>query len=387
MNTVKSILVCCGNYPTKDDPVYSFVEQLVIAFAKLGIQMIVVAPQSVTKCFLRKVPLHPKYRVIQNEGAAPIEVYQPYTISLGRRFAFLNRFFKKISMGRVLNNLHTKPDLCYGHFWYYAFALYDYAKSNNIPLFVASGEASIEKEVHSSYNEMGSFLNYYKGVFFASSKNKKESMNLHFLTKQKNLVIPNAINPAAFYKKNKNKLRDEYSISRDFFIVVFVGSFIDRKGPNRVADALKKLDDDNIKVFFIGREQDGRKLNFCYKGTLLKECIPHEKLVDYLNMADVFVLPTLAEGCCNAIIEAMACGLPIISSNCEFNDDILDESCAIQINPESVDDIAKAIRAVYDNQNLRNKMGEAALQKASSMTIEKRANAILSFMSECIGRG
>ena len=212
-------------------------------------------------------------------------------------------------------------------------------------------------------------------------------MNLHFLTKQKNLVIPNAINPAAFYKKNKNKLRDEYSISRDFFIVVFVGSFIDRKGPNRVADALKKLDDDNIKVFFIGREQDGRKLNFCYKGTLLKECIPHEKLVDYLNMADVFVLPTLAEGCCNAIIEAMACGLPIISSNCEFNDDILDESCAIQINPESVDDIAKAIRAVYDNQNLRNKMGEAALQKASSMTIEKRANAILSFMSECIGRG
>ena len=385
MNAINSILVCCGNYPTKDDPVYPFVEQLVNAFAKLGIHIIVVAPQSVTKCFLQKHPLHPRYRIIQKDGAAPVEIYQPYTITLGFRFAALNRFFKKLSLKLVLNRLRKIPDVCYGHFWYYAFALFDYAKSNNIPLFVASGEASVEKESHATFEENVDFFDYYKGVFFASSKNKKESEALRFLTHQKSQVIPNAIDPVVFYKKNKDELRDEYHISRDVFIVIFVGSFIDRKGPNRVAEALRKVNDNNIKAFFIGREQDGRKLDFCYEGTLLKECVPHDNLVDYLNMADVFVLPTLAEGCCNAIIEAMACGLPIVSSNRDFNDDILDDSCSIRINPESVKEIADAIKKLYNNTELCNKMANAALHKASSMTIEKRAKKIIDFMNNCLG--
>lgn len=102
-------------------------------------------------------------------------------------------------------------------------------------------------------------------------------------------------------------------------------------------------------------------------------------------MADVFVLPTLAEGCCNAIIEAMACGLPIISSDLPFNDDILDDACSIRINPKSVNEIANAIQLLCGNPNLQNQMSKASLDKAASLTIENRAKKIVDFMNVCLG--
>ena len=70
----------------------------------------------------------------------------------------------------------------------------------------------------------------------------------------------------------------------------------------------------------------------------------HDVIAEYLNCADIFVSPTLAEGCSNSIVEAMACGLPIISSDLPFNHDILDEKNSILLDPVEVNEIALAIR-------------------------------------------
>lgn len=383
-SNIKHILVCCDGYPTNDDPIFPFVEQLVNTFAKFGICVTVVAPQSLTKHFLRNVPLHPRYRKIENSETGLIEVFQPYKITFGNRFVWLNKLMGGLAIWSALKKMHKKPDVFYGHFWHCAFALYRFAKKENIPLFVASGEASIEMETRIPLAQMSDFLNYYKGVFFASSKNRLESEKLGFLTFQKNIVVPNAIDFSIFHLKDKKELRERNCISHDAFIVVFVGFFINRKGPNRVAEALKMLDNGNIYAFFIGRNQDGEKLSFEYERTLFKGSLEHSKIADYLNMADVFVLPTLAEGCCNAIIEAMACGLPIISSNLSFNDDILDSDNSIRIEPNSVAELAKAIHLLYREPKKRALMGESSLKKVSSLTIENRAKRILSFMEGCL---
>lgn len=384
MNSIGHIFVCSDGYPTKEDPIFSFVEQFVNTMSLKNIRVTVIAPQSLTKHFFRKNPLHPRYRNIMTNGQGLVEIFQPYSVSFSSRLRMLNRFFNNIAVNRAIKKVNEKPDICYGHFWHCAIYLQNFARKNKIPLFVASGEASVKKETNIPKKILDDFSKYYCGVIFASTKNKKESESLGFLTDQKNVVLPNAINPAKFFKKDKHSLRLEYGIDPNVFIIAFVGAFINRKGPQRVANSLKKLNNSNIKAFFIGCEKDGVACPFEYDGTIYKGIVPHEKVVDYLNMSDVFVLPTLAEGCCNAIVEAMACGLPIISSNREFNDDILDNSCSIRVNPESIDEIALAIKTLHDNQELCDKMGNAALQKASSMTIEKRANAILDFMEECI---
>ena len=92
----------------------------------------------------------------------------------------------------------------------------------------------------------------------------------------------------------------------------------------------------------------------------------------------------MAEGCCNAIIEAMACGLPIISSALPFNDDILTPDNSIRVNPMDLDGIKKAIIQLRDNKPLRQAMSYAALCTAQQFDINNRAKKILSFMNNQI---
>ena len=101
-----------------------------------------------------------------------------------------------------------------------------------------------------------------------------------------------------------------------------------------------------------------------------------------MNCADIFVLPTLHEGCCNAIIEAMACGLPIVSSDRDFNHDILDETCSILIDPTNTKEIAKAIKTLKENKSLRDKLSQGAIDKSQTLTIDRRAKKIIDFINQ-----
>lgn len=222
------------------------------------------------------------------------------------------------------------------------------------------------------------FRDYVSGVICVSSKNRDESIKLGLTTFEKCGVFPNAVNVDLFHKRDKGECRQQLGFPQNEFIVAFVGWFNERKGSLRVAEAIKRIE--GVKSIFIGKgEQDP----LC-DGILFKGVLPHDQVPLYLGAADCFVLPTLAEGCCNAIVEAMSCGLPIISSNLPFNWDVLDDSNSIMVDPNDVDAIADAIVKLRDDKKLWVNLADSSLKKAQALTIDQRANRIIGFIKSKI---
>ncbi len=210
---------------------------------------------------------------------------------------------------------------------------------------------------------------------------KKRVKNINDEIKNNDITVQsNGFDSNLFYKIDKEIVRKELDISENVFVVAFVGSFINRKGVLRLDQALKEIDNPNIKAIYIGNgPQRPDYDNIIHSGNVL-----HEEINKYLNASDIFVLPTLNEGSCNAIIEAIACGLPIISSDKPFNDDILRDNYSIRINSMSVKEIKTAILKLYENPTLRKSMSKNALEISEKFDLNKRAKNILNFIKEKI---
>jgi glycosyltransferase involved in cell wall biosynthesis len=125
-------------------------------------------------------------------------------------------------------------------------------------------------------------------------------------------LSPNTTDAARFRKMDKTKCRKELGL--DSFvnskIVAFVGHFNERKGPLRLLEALELSNGEFVGVF-LGKGN----LNIEGNSVVHSGLVPNHDLPKWLNACDIFVLPSLGEGCCNAVEEAIACGLPVAVSN------------------------------------------------------------------------
>lgn len=367
------IAIVSYDYPDASRSVFPFVKQLVEEWSRQGHECSVIAPNNFLKTRYLWCP--------SKESNGKVQVLRPNFLSVSGRLKIgmfeLTKFFHKRAVYRGLKSLSKKPDVIYCHFWESAMEAYPYANENRIPLFVASGESDVKSMTPVAPK---GFSEYVRGVICVSSKNKKESIELALTEEAKCKIFPNAVNANIFHLMDKIELRKKMGIPIDSFIIAFVGWFNERKGILRVTEALKRCDGTPIYSFLIGSgEQDPKVDNILFKGRLM-----HEQIPEYLNAADVFVLPTLREGCCNAVVEAMSCGLPIISSNLPFNWDVLNDTNSIMIDPTNIDDIAYAISILRNDKEKRKKLSEGAVRMASELTIDKRASNIITFIENMI---
>ena len=76
----------------------------------------------------------------------------------------------------------------------------------------------------------------------------------------------------------------------------------------------------------------------------------------------------------------MSCGLPIISANGAYNDDILSDEYSIRTDPNDINGMIEAIKLLRDNTKQREMMSKAALNASMRFDITDRASSILDFM-------
>ena len=375
------ICVVSISFPTTKTIDFVFVDQLCRAFADLGHEVTVIAPQSVTKSLFRHIPLMPTHGYYKTTKGAVIELYRPYRVTLGNsRLAKLFKNGFQHAVNRAFNRMKQKPDVCYGHFWRAIFALYPLARKYCIPLFGASGEENVGAYIHKPEDYIDTIRQYLSGVVSVSTKNQQECLDLKLVEPEKSVVIPNAIDQALFRKMNKAECRKRLGIGETAFVVAFVGQFVPRKGTLRLNKALKMINDNQIKAVFIGSGNEDPD----YEGIIHKGKAAHDDVPLWLNAADIFVLPTENEGCCNAIIEAMACGLPVISTDAPFNYDILNDGNSIMVDFNDIGAIATAIQTLKNDNELRERLANGAIATAQGLSVSRRAERIVTFMQTMI---
>ncbi len=370
---IRRLVMLTKEYPSPGDPSYSFVEQLAKGFAAQGVQVTVIAPLSLTRALLRRKAL-PARRAV----SGGVTLLRPLTLSFSGKAPGLNHALFKRAAKNALRSLPEKPDALYGHFVALSGASAgELGRALGIPSFLGYGESSPALYADYSQTFLKGALAPLTGVISVSSENARELRAQRILKEETPVgVFPNGVDPGRFRPMDRDAAREQLGFPKDAFIVSFVGGFIPRKGIGTLCAALKSLP--GARSIFIGRgpiQPDA-------PDTLFQGSLPNDQIPLHLAASDVFALPTRAEGCCNAIVEALSMGLPVVSSDLPFNDDILSDANSLRVDPESVPEIAAAIRKLMDDPALREALAAGARASGQELTISSRVQKILHFMEE-----
>ena len=372
-------------YPTKTNNGCVFAKHLICAIADMGYKCTVIAPNVISKAAFKKVNKVPYKRVEYTAKGSEIQIFTPFYLHCSSRKETMkismNNHYKMVM--KTIRKNHLKPDVIYGHFLYQCgLTAARVGETLGIPAYCACGENSLRLEKGKKPYETGlryanwkNIITKLTGIICVSSNNKQLLVNNGFVEETLKMdIFPNGVDGQKFCNMDKVTCREQLGFPKDAFIVAYTGAFTVNKGADRLNEALKGCG--NTYALFMGQGP----INPDYEKILWKGRVPNSDVAKYLNAADVFVLPTKGEGCCNAIVEALACGLPVISSNLPFNDDILSEDNSLRIDVESVEQIQDAILKVKNDENLRERLVMGAHKSAENLKIETRARRILEFM-------
>ncbi len=211
----------------------------------------------------------------------------------------------------------------------------------------------------------------------------------------KTTVIHIAGNP--IYRKTEADLGvlDKYGLSGDRPFLLYVGQYQPRKNIVSMLRAFSLLDKD-IR----------REYRFVLAGSKMKEhmyveikremnsmeqdmdllslvSVPDEDLLHLYNAAALFVFIPLYEGFGVPVVEAMACGCPVLASSATSIPEVAGDA-ALLVNPNSIEEIASAMDRLLRDQELRERLAKRGLERSRKFSWRKTALETLALYESLI---
>jgi glycosyltransferase involved in cell wall biosynthesis len=190
-------------------------------------------------------------------------------------------------------------------------------------------------------------------------------------------VIYNGIDTEQFKPPETKEFSDKVQL-------VSTGRLIERKGFDHLIDALKGLDDFELTLIGEGNLEDElkeqakkNKVRVSFPGR-----IEHEDIPGYLQEADIFVLPSLNEGMSNSLLEAMACGLPVLVTDVGGSKELVKDNGFV-VKKGSVKALKDALLK-YDRKIIK-KQGKQSRKIAEDMSWERVCEKYFEIYGKAIG--
>ncbi len=206
-------------------------------------------------------------------------------------------------------------------------------------------------------------------IIVLSSIYKKQIVDKISLSNLKIFILPTSADTVAFNNISYDKYK-EFKIN-----LLFLSRAVKQKGLFHLIDALVKLKNQNSYSINLIVAGDGRDLIRAKQYATQKGLNEFISFVGYvkgkekykiLNESHIFIFPSyLSEGCPNAVLEAMAAGLPVITTSVGcLKDIVINEENGYIVKQQSVDDIVWAVNKLVNNPELMVKMGKKNREKA-----------------------
>lgn len=164
-------------------------------------------------------------------------------------------------------------------------------------------------------------------------------------------VLYNGVDPSRFYPVPQPQARRELGYAEEDRIILFVGNVQASKGCMELVQAFAKLRQrvPRLKLVFVGAGPQQKALaSECSSFGMADDVtfagrLAHDQIVRWFGAADVFCLPSHAEGVPNVVLEAMACGTPVVATRVGGIPEVLPAYAGVMVPPKNVDALDEAL--------------------------------------------
>jgi glycosyltransferase involved in cell wall biosynthesis len=171
---------------------------------------------------------------------------------------------------------------------------------------------------------------------------------------------------------DRNAKRREIGVPEDAILFTSVGELSTRKNHRLVIRALSEIPNTNIHYAIVGKGDLFEELNSTVKELNLSDRVHflgyRSDIAEIYKATDVCCFPSIQEGLPVALMEAMACALPVVCSNIRGNVDLIDQNRGVLFDPYSVDQCSSALIAILNCDT--NQMGARNKERVKNYSIE-----------------
>lgn len=211
---------------------------------------------------------------------------------------------------------------------------------------------------------------FFSTNLFCNSFGLKKFINENLTKKDVKVIAQGSINgvDTEFFKNTKTLdekelIRDKFKIDKKDFVITFVGRIVKDKGINELIEAFVALSKkyNNLKLLLVGDYEEHlnpikneNKILIDSLDSIITVGFQND-IRDFLSITDLFVLPSYREGLPNSLIEAGSFGIPLLATNINGCNEIIDDCITgILVEKKSAKKLEEAIDKLLEDKELYN---------------------------------